>query len=114
MNTKHLSSFPRNLRCFAANRNMSRTTRFLCYFLGLKFASVLFFTLFPSLHGINPIIPLVGCRRLASVAATTGSTWLAINVKKNQYKERLSIDFSMKFFSLHRPALGRPGLDGSS
>ena len=32
---------------------MSRITRFLCYFFGLKFASVLFFTLFPSLISIN-------------------------------------------------------------
>ena len=46
MNTQHLSSFPRNLRCFAANCNMSRITRFLCYFLGLKFASVLFLRFF--------------------------------------------------------------------
>ena len=40
---------PWNLRCFGANCNMSRITRFLCYFFGLKFASVLFFYAFPSL-----------------------------------------------------------------
>ena len=34
---------------FPANCNMSRIARFLCYFCGLIFASVLFFTLFPSL-----------------------------------------------------------------
>ena len=44
-----LSSFPRNLRCFAADCDMSLITRFLCYFFSLKFASVLFFSLFPSL-----------------------------------------------------------------
>ena len=33
---------------------MSRTTRFLCYFFGLKFASVLFLTLFPSLLWGHP------------------------------------------------------------
>ena len=41
-----LSSFPRNLRCFAANCNMSRITRLLCFFLGLKFASVHLFYAF--------------------------------------------------------------------
>ena len=44
-----LSSFPKNLPCFAANCNMTRITRFLCYFVGLKFASVLSITLIPSL-----------------------------------------------------------------
>ena len=38
------------LRCFGANFNISRITRFLCYFLGLKFSSVLLCTLFPSLE----------------------------------------------------------------
>ena len=46
MGYKH---WPGNLRSFAANCNMSRITRLLCYFFGLKFASVLFSTLFPSL-----------------------------------------------------------------
>ena len=44
---------------------MLRITRFLCYFFSLKFASVLFFTLFPSLsegqlecgeHGLEGVI----------------------------------------------------------
>merc|ERR1712055_50071 len=38
-----------NSRCFGAHCKMSRNTRFLCYFFGLKYSSVLFSTLFPSL-----------------------------------------------------------------
>ena len=38
-----------NSRCFGANCKMSQNTRFLCYYFGLKYSSVLFFTLIPSL-----------------------------------------------------------------
>ena len=49
MNTLQLGLIQGNLRCFGANCNMSRNTRFLCYFFLLKYSSVLYFTLFPSL-----------------------------------------------------------------
>ena len=49
MNTLQLGLIQGNIRCFGANCNMSRNTRFLCYFFLLKYVSVLFFTLFPSL-----------------------------------------------------------------
>ena len=42
-----------NSRCFGAHCKMSRNTRFLCYYFGLKYSSVLFFTLFPSLLTSN-------------------------------------------------------------
>ena len=42
-------SFQDNLRCFGVNYDMSRITRFLCYFLSLKLASVLSYYAFPSL-----------------------------------------------------------------
>ena len=38
-----------NSRCFGAHCKMSRNTRFLCYYFGLKYSSVLFSTRFPSL-----------------------------------------------------------------
>ena len=38
-----------DLRCFGVNYDMSRITRFLCYFLSLKLATVLFYYAFPSL-----------------------------------------------------------------
>ena len=38
------------MRCFGANCNMSRNTLFLCYLFLLKYSSVLYFTLFPSLN----------------------------------------------------------------
>ena len=49
MNTLQLGLIQGNLRCFGANCNMSRNTRFLCYFFLLEYSSVLYFTLFPSL-----------------------------------------------------------------
>ena len=51
MNTLQLGLIQGNLRCFGANCNMSRTTRFVCYIFLLKYSSVLYFTLFPSLLG---------------------------------------------------------------
>ena len=42
-----------NLRCFGVNYDMSRITRFLCYFLSLKLASVLSYYAFPSLSQPN-------------------------------------------------------------
>ena len=42
-------SFQHNLRCFGVNYDMSRITRFLCYFLSLILASVLSYYAFPSL-----------------------------------------------------------------
>ena len=42
-----------NSRCFGAHCKMSRNTRFLCYYFGLKYSSVLFSTLFPSLDNVN-------------------------------------------------------------
>ena len=39
-----------NSRCFGAHCKMSRNTRFLCYYFGLQYSSVLFSTLFPSLE----------------------------------------------------------------
>ena len=44
-------SFQDNLRCFGVNYDMSRITRFLCYFLSLKLASVPSYYAFPSLSG---------------------------------------------------------------
>ena len=38
-----------NLRCFGVNYDVSRITRFSCYFLSLKLASVLSYYAFPSL-----------------------------------------------------------------
>ena len=55
------------LRCFGANFNMSRITRFLCYFLGLKFSSVLFCTLFPSLGFPDPSLGIGLMMRRMSV-----------------------------------------------
>ena len=49
MNTLQLGLIQGNIRCFGANCNMSRNTRFFVLFFLLKYASVLFFTLFPSL-----------------------------------------------------------------
>ena len=49
MNTLQLGLIQGNLRCFGANCNMSWNTRFWCYFVLLKYSSVLYFTLFPSL-----------------------------------------------------------------
>ena len=49
MNTLQLGLIQGNLRCFGANGNMSRDKRFLRYFFLLKYSSVLYFTLFPSL-----------------------------------------------------------------
>ena len=53
MNTLQLGLIHGNLRCFGANCNMSRITRFLCYFFLLKYSFVLYFTLFPSLVDID-------------------------------------------------------------
>ena len=53
MNTLQLGLIHGNLRCFGANCNMSRITRFLCYFFLLKYSSVLYFTLFPSLFQLE-------------------------------------------------------------
>ena len=39
-------------RCFGVNYDMSRITRFLCYFLSLKFVSVLSYHAFPSLPSV--------------------------------------------------------------
>ena len=49
MNTLQIGLIQGNLRCFGTNCNMSRNTRFLCYFFLLKYSSVLYFMLFPSL-----------------------------------------------------------------
>ena len=51
MNTLQIGLIQGNLRCFGTNCNMSRNTRLLCYFFLLKYSSVLYFTLFPSLGG---------------------------------------------------------------
>ena len=47
--TNSVFSFQDNLRCFGVKCDMSRITRFLCYFLRVRRASVLSYYAFPSL-----------------------------------------------------------------
>ena len=44
-----------NLRCFGVNYDMSRITRFLCYFLSRRLATVLSYYAFPSLPKITSL-----------------------------------------------------------
>ena len=72
MNTLELGLIQGNLRFFGANFNMSRNTRFLCYFFSLKYSSVLYFTPFPSL---NSIVNFVKATNIADKKFRGPSDW---------------------------------------
>ena len=58
MNTLQLGLIQGSLCRFGANCNMSQNTILLCYFFLLKYPSVLYFTLFPSLRVGVLTVPL--------------------------------------------------------
>ena len=104
MNTLQIGLIQGNLRCFGTNCNMSRNTRFLCYFFLLKYSSVLYFTLFPSLEIITwptHTVHLCTLRALQEHSSKTLEVSRPALICANKFlNETLKSDFGMSYWQV--------------
>ena len=74
-----------NSRCFGANCKMAQNTRFLCYYFGLKYSSVLFFTIIPSLM-MTSFVDLTNiCISKEILETLTSQDWVAVAIDSPQH-----------------------------